>query len=109
VLQKIAEAEKIDVSEDDINDEIERLAEQNNESPRRLRARLERDQLMDALAADVIERRVLDLILSSAQYEEVPVSAKGEDAAVSTVEEQAVPGRMTDPTEPPPEPPAAAP
>ena len=28
VLQKIAEVEKIDVNEDDINDEIERMAEQ---------------------------------------------------------------------------------
>jgi trigger factor len=106
VLQKIAEAEKIDVSEEDINDEIERLAEQNNESPRRLRARLERDQLMDALAADVIERRVLDLILEAAEYEEVSATGQPEDAPVSTVEEQAVPGTMADPTAPPPEPPA---
>src|SRR5207249_3211595 len=39
VLQKIAEVEKIDVYEDDIDDEIDRMAEQSNESPRRVRAR----------------------------------------------------------------------
>jgi trigger factor len=100
VLQKIAEVEKIDVSDDDLDDEIDRIAEQNNESPRRVRARLEKDDLMDALAAEIIERRSLDLILDSAEYEDVPVGkAEGEEAtAVATVEEQAVPGEMQDPT-----------
>ncbi len=51
VLQKIAEVEKIEVSDDDINDEIERLAQQSQESPRRIRARLEKEDLIDALAA----------------------------------------------------------
>src|SRR6516164_3586206 len=37
VLQKIAEVEKMDVDDDEIHDEIERIADQNNESPRRLR------------------------------------------------------------------------
>src|SRR5262249_39448546 len=36
VLQKIAEVEKIDVDDDDLEDEIDRIAEQNNESPRRV-------------------------------------------------------------------------
>ena len=36
VLQKVAEEEKIDVSEDEINDEIESMAEESDESPRRL-------------------------------------------------------------------------
>src|SRR5262249_46065945 len=49
VLQKIAEVEKIDVDEDEVRDEIERIADQNNESPRRLRARLEKDDLLEAL------------------------------------------------------------
>ena len=101
VLQKIAETEKIDVDEDDLNTEIERMAEQNNESPRRLRARLERDDLMDALAAELIERHALDLILDSAEYEDVQVD-QDDDSDVSTVEEQAVPGEMQD-LSPPPE------
>lgn len=107
VLHKIAEVEKIDVSDEDLNDEIERLAEQNNESPRRLRARLEREQLMDALASDLIERRVLELILASADYEDVTTDADATEAPVATVEEQAVPGEMQDPTAPPPEAPTA--
>ncbi len=35
VLKKIAETEKIDISEDDLVEEIDRLAEQSEESPRR--------------------------------------------------------------------------
>ncbi len=105
VLQKIAEVEKIDVDEDEIDEEIERIAEQNNESPRRLRARLEKEDMLDVLAIDIVERKVLDLILDSAEYEDVPVGQK-EEATVGTVEAQAVPGEMKDPTAAPPEEPA---
>ena len=97
VLQKIAEDEKLDVTDDEISDEIERLADQNHESPRRVRARLERDDLIDTLAAQLIERKTLDLILESAEYEDVPVGPTAEPTT-ATVEEQAVPGEMKDPT-----------
>lgn len=96
VLQKIAEVEKIDVTEDDLNEEIERIAAQDNESPRRVRARLEREDLLDALAAEMIERKALDLVLDSATYEDVPLTAE-DQPAVSTVEAQAVPGEMKEP------------
>jgi trigger factor len=102
VLQKIAEVEKIDVDEDDINDEINRIAEQDDESPRRVRARLEKEDLMEALAAEIIEAKALDLVLESAVYEDVPLGGS-EAGPVATVEEQAVPGEMHDPTAPPPE------
>jgi len=97
VLQKIAEVEKIDVTEDDITDEIERLAAREDESPRRIRARLEKEDLLDALAAELVERKALDLILQNAEYEDVPVGGR-EEATVTTVEEQAVPGEMQDVT-----------
>jgi trigger factor len=103
VLQKLAEVEKIEVNDEDLNDEIERLAAQSGESPRRVRARLERDDLIDALAAEMIERKALDLILDSAVYEDVPLD-QGAQPAVSTVETQAVPGEIQDPSAAPPEP-----
>jgi trigger factor len=95
VLQKIAEVEKIEVNDEDLDAEIERMAEQSDESPRRIRARLEREDLLDAVAAEMIERKVLNLILESATYEDTPV---GEDLqeAVAEVEQQAVPGEMRD-------------
>ena len=96
VLQKIAEVEKLDIDESDIDDEIERIAMQNDESPRRVRARLEKDDLMEALATEIVERKALDLILENAEYEDVPLEK--EEGAVATVEQQAVPGEMRDPT-----------
>lgn len=108
VLQKIAEIEKIDISEEDIDHEIDRIAAQNDESPRRVRARLEKEDLLDVLATEILENKALDLVLQSATYEDVPVGATTEPA-VSTIEEQAIPGEMTDPTAPPPaEEPAAS-
>jgi trigger factor len=96
VLQKIAEIEKIDIDQDDIEDEISRIAEQQGESPRRVRARLEKEDMMEALAAEMIESKTLDSILESAEYEDVPLK-KDEQASVTTVEEQAVPGELRDP------------
>jgi trigger factor len=95
VLQKVAEAEKFDVDEQDLNDEIERIAEQSGESPRRVRARLEKEDMLEALAAEMIERMSLDLILDSAEYTDVPMDREEEtQAPVATVEAQAVPGEM---------------
>jgi len=94
VLQKIAEVEKIEPSDDDIELEIERIAERNNESPRKLRARLEREDMLDSLVIDMVEREVLDLIVEKAEIEDVAVDRPSEEGAVSTVEEQAVPGTM---------------
>jgi trigger factor len=107
VLQKIAEVEKIDVSDDDIDLEIERIAHQTDDSPRRVRARLEKDEMMNALAAELVERRVLDIILDSAEYEEVPLEGR-EASPVATVETQTVPGELQDPTAPPPPPEGSA-
>jgi trigger factor len=104
VLQKIAEVEKLDVDEDDINDEIERIAAQNDEAPRRVRAKLEKDDLLDALATEILERKALDLILENAEYEDVPIGKQEEEKPVATVEEQAVPGELRDPTAVPPAP-----
>jgi len=103
VLQKIAEVEKIDVTEEDLDDEINRIADRSNESPRRVRARLERDDMMEALAVELIERRTLDLILQNAEYEDVSLSATEQETPVGTTEVQTVAGETSDPTAPPPE------
>lgn len=98
VLQKIAEDEKIEVSDDDIDAEIERIASRTDESPRKVRARLEREDMLEALAAELLESKALDLILDAAEYEEVPMTPAEDDAAVGTTEAQAVQGEVVDPT-----------
>jgi len=100
MLQKIAEEEKIEVNEEDIDLEIERIAAQYDESPRRIRAQMEREELLDTLAAQLLERQALDLILDNAEYEEVAMTKEG---GMATSEAQAVPGEMKDPTAAPPE------
>jgi trigger factor len=101
VLQKIAEEEKIELKEEEIDDEIDRIAETYGESPRRIRAQFERDELMETLGAQLIERKVLNLILEHAKFEEVPLR---EEPGVATTETQAVAGELADPTAAPPAP-----
>jgi len=98
VLQKIAEVEKLEVSDDDIDAEIERIADRSDESPRKVRARLEREDMLEALAAELLESKALDLVLENAEYEDVPLNPADQEAAVSTVEAQAVPGEMVEPS-----------
>lgn len=104
VLHKIAEEEKLEVEEGDIDTEIEMIADRTGETPRRVRARLERDDLMETLAVQLLERKALDLILENAEYEDVVVGQQDREASVATAETQAVEGELTDSTAPPPEP-----
>ena len=53
--------------------EIEAIAARTDESPRRVRARLEKEGLADALASQILERKAIDRILEYVTYEEVPL------------------------------------
>ncbi len=97
VLQKIAEVEKIEIDDDDIDREIERIAEQSGESYRRVKARLEKEDLMEAVAADLLERKALDLILAHAVYEDYELKPTDQPADVATVEVQAAPDTAAPP------------
>jgi trigger factor len=91
VLQKIAEIEKIEIEDDDLDREIERIADQGGESFRKVKARMEKEDLMEALATDLLERKALDLVLSSATYEDYEWKADEQGPQVATVEAGAVP------------------
>lgn len=79
VFERIAEEEEIDASESDYHQQIEQIARQSDESPRRVRARLEKEGKMDALRNQIIESKVVDLICSEAQLEDVPYEDKEQD------------------------------
>jgi trigger factor len=91
VLQKIAEVEKIEIEDEDLDHEIERIADQSGESFRKVKARMEKEDLMEALATDLLERKALDLILAGATYEDYEWHADEQGAEVATVEAGAVP------------------
>jgi trigger factor len=81
VLQKVAEVEKIEIEDGDIDNEIDRIADQSGESFRKVKARLEKEDLMEAVAADLLERKALDLILASAEYEEYEMKPQADGVA----------------------------
>ncbi len=68
ILERIAEEEEIEDSPADYEIEIARIAIQQNDSPRRVRARLERSGQMDSLRNMIIERKVIDQITENATF-----------------------------------------
>lgn len=72
ILERIAEEEKIEAEAGDYDREIELIAEQSNESPRRVRARFEKRGAMDSLRNQIVERKVIELITEHAVVREVP-------------------------------------
>lgn len=86
VLQKIAEVEKLEIEDADIEAEIDAIADRSGESPRKVRARLERDDLIEALATELLERKALDLVLNTAKYDDFesnPLEDKAGEVATS--------------------------
>ena len=65
ILERIAEEEEIDVVDADYDAEIALIADQTQESPRRVRARLEKAGSMDVLRNQIVERKVVDKILAN--------------------------------------------
>ena len=92
VLQKIAETEKLEIEDADLDAEIDAIAERTDESPRKVRARLERDDLMESLAGDLLERKALDLVLQAAEYDDYPFNPmEQEEQGMATVDAAAAP------------------
>ena len=76
VLEQIAEHEKVDATEEEFDSEIDLIAEQEDLSPRRVRARMEKQGQMDALRNQIVERKVIELIVEKAKITEEPVDKK---------------------------------
>ena len=75
----MAEDQAFEASPEDYQSEITLLAAQSGESVRRVRARLEKGGLMDSLRNQIIERKVIELVLSHAQFKDVPYKPEGAD------------------------------
>jgi trigger factor len=98
ILERIAEEEKIEAEEGDFEKEIFLMAMQSGESPRRVRAQIEKRGLMDVLQNQIIERKVLELVQKNAKFTDKPyepekldvealhLAAGGGDAAASIPE-----------------------
>ena len=84
ILERIAEEETVEATDDDYDREIKMIAAQRDESPRRLRARLEKTGGMDALRNQIIERIVVEQIQAHAEFQEIDFT--GFDDEVEAVE-----------------------
>ncbi len=69
ILERVAEAEEIDATDQDFELEVAKIAAQKNDSTRRVRARLERTGQMDAMRNMIIEQKVIALIEENANIE----------------------------------------
>lgn len=81
ILERIAEDQQLEAEEQDYDAEIALIAMQSGETSRRVRARLEKSGTMDALRNQIIERKVIDLILAEATFEEVPYEPDRTDSS----------------------------
>jgi trigger factor len=80
ILERIAESHEIDAEPADYDVEIASIARQSQESPRRVRARLEKRGQMDSLRNQIIERKVIELITDEAEFTDTPFEAEKNDA-----------------------------
>ena len=81
ILERIAEDHDLDASPEDIEREILIISMQQETSPRRVRAQLEKRGDMDALRNQIIERKAIDLITAEADMQETELP---EDPATNT-------------------------
>jgi trigger factor len=62
-LRALADAEDIDVTEDDVDEEIGRLAERVGQKPDRVRRELERAEQVQAIRSDIRKRKALEWLV----------------------------------------------
>lgn len=79
ILEKIAEEENVEADDADYDAEIALIAQQSDVPERRVRARLEKQGQMDALRNQIIERKVIEMIVDAAKVTEEPVEKKSGD------------------------------
>jgi len=79
ILEQIAEEEKVDADESDYETEIALIAQQSDVPTRRVRARLEKQGQMDALRNQIVERKVIEMIVQSAKVTEEKVKNESGD------------------------------
>lgn len=89
ILQAVAEAEAIKIEEPDLDQEVEEIARRSGESVRRVRSRVDKDGLWEALGAQVLERKTIEKIVGLAKVKDVPW--QDEVLSSSAIDEAAVP------------------
>ena len=89
LLETIAEVEKIEVSDEDLNERIGDIAESQNTAPGRLRAEMERDGRLENIQFSLRQDKALDLLIEKAELtDEAPPEPAPDAGAVATGDEE---------------------
>jgi trigger factor len=83
ILDRIATGENFEVSDEEVDKEIERRAEGTRESAAVLKARLTKEEALDSIKEQVRNRKALDLVISSADIRIEEVAGLGEQKAAT--------------------------
>ncbi|MDX2035475.1 MAG: trigger factor [Isosphaeraceae bacterium] len=88
ILARIAKDAGLEVDDSDIENEIEAIAERTDESPRRVRARIQKENLAETMATQILERKAIDHILQFVKFEDIVLE---EEKAVETLDQSVSP------------------
>lgn len=80
LLDAIGKKQSIDVSDDELNTELEKLAEERGQNLARMRATMEKNQELLLLRAQMREEKILDFLMEKAKVTEAPDPEVGEQS-----------------------------
>ena len=80
VIDRIASAESIDVTEEEVTHELEHMAGQSGESAEALRARLTKQGTLDRIKAKLRSDKTLDWLAQNAKIKTVAAASAATDA-----------------------------
>lgn len=80
IRAELAKVENLEVSDEDLDKEIERMAEEQGRKPLAVRAKLEADKRLDGLREELLNQRITDFLLENNKVKEVE-PGKAEEAS----------------------------
>ena len=90
ILDRFADEEDIEVSSSELDMQVQMMAWQQGESPRKVRARMVKSGMMEHLEAQMREQRAIDLILEKSQFVDLPTESTSKDR-VATIDKPICP------------------
>ncbi|HJZ67433.1 MAG TPA: trigger factor [Blastocatellia bacterium] len=84
ILERIAETEKIEATEDEISKEIKEYADAMGQTEEAVRARLTKEGTIDSIKEQVRHRKALDLVIASADIRTEEIEGLGADGPAAS-------------------------
>jgi trigger factor len=83
ILDRVAEVEKIEVGDDEVDSEVEKLASGTGQTIEAVMARLTKENALDSIREQIRSRKALDLVISSAEIRTEEIDGLGAEEAAS--------------------------